>query len=137
MSEFTKGPWRVAEDCRVDHLHVKNEETGREWYHSSRAIFAGDIKIATIDINISNTVSGHATPQSHGELLANAHLIAATPDLLEALEPFAALLQSHNDANEHGDPVQDGQPIFAINGAAITIGDLRKARAAIAKARGV
>lgn len=121
MSEFTKGPWEVSFALATDHLHVKNEEAGREWYHSSRAIFAGDMKIAHVDINISNTVIGYPTPQSHEELLANANLIASAPDLLEALENICQRLEQmqydHNTCD--GDLA------------------LEEARAAIAKARGV
>ena len=46
----------------------------------------------------------------------------------EALAPFTALLQSHNDKGP------DKQPIFGINDATITLGDLRKAVAALKKA---
>lgn len=59
---------------------------------------------------------------------ADARLIAAAPELIEALRPFSALLA------EHHDDLPDNRPIFGINGAVITAGDLRRARAAIAKA---
>lgn len=58
----------------------------------------------------------------------NARLIAAAPELLEALRPFSALLQAHNSEG------RDDRPIFAINDAMIQLGDLRRARAAIEKA---
>jgi len=61
---------------------------------------------------------------------ANARLISAAPDLLEALEPFAAMLKPH-----HGD-LDDERPIMGIEDAVFTVGDLRKARAAIDKATG-
>ena len=41
----------------------------------------------------------------------------------EALKPFAALLQDHNNSGA------DTKPIFAINDAIITLGDLRRAKA--------
>lgn len=62
---------------------------------------------------------------------ANARLIAAAPDLLAALEPLAALLQPHMDE------YQDDRVFFAVNYGRVTIGDLRRARAAIAKAEAV
>lgn len=65
-----------------------------------------------------------------GDPAADARLIAAAPELLDALRPFAALLA------EHHDDLPDDRPIFGINDAVITAGDLRRARAAIAKATG-
>lgn len=51
-------------------------------------------------------------------------------ELLEALKPFAALL-SDNHKNNNND-----HPVFGINGAIISVGDLRLAVTAIAKAEG-
>lgn len=48
-------------------------------------------------------------------------------ELMEALAPFAALLQDHNREG------RADNPIFGINSATITRGDLRRAAAAIAK----
>jgi len=50
---------------------------------------------------------------------------AQRDELLAAIAPFAALLQEHNSTGP------DDQPIFGINSATITRGDLRRARAAI------
>ena len=61
---------------------------------------------------------------------ANARLIAAAPELLAALRPFAALLAAH-----HAD-VPDDRPVFGINDSVFTAGDLRAAVAAIARAEG-
>lgn len=44
---------------------------------------------------------------------------------VELLRPFVALLQAHNDQGD------DSRPVFAINNALITLGDLRKLRAII------
>lgn len=50
-------------------------------------------------------------------------------ELVEALRPFSALLQDHNN-----DPKRpDHQPIYAINGATITLGHLRRAAELLAK----
>lgn len=43
--------------------------------------------------------------------------------LREALEPFVGLLQSHHEGKH------DDQPVFGINKAEITVGQLRRARA--------
>ena len=66
---------------------------------------------------------------------ADAHLIAAAPDLAEALEPFASLLQG----NYSHQP--DDMKLVIGNGPhdlrlTITLGDLRRARSALAKTRG-
>lgn len=50
--------------------------------------------------------------------------------LMEALEPFAALLQPHH-AN-----LPDDRPIYENGEAVVTVGDLRAARAALRKAKG-
>jgi hypothetical protein len=54
-----------------------------------------------------------------------ASLTAERDRLREALAPFVALLQPHNDQGP------DRQPIFGINDATITLGMLRTARAAL------
>jgi hypothetical protein len=67
---------------------------------------------------------------SEEEAEANARLIAAAPDLLEALRPFAEL-----DMRPDGfDKRDDSQPIYARDNSVITVGDVRRAVAAIAKA---
>ena len=58
---------------------------------------------------------------------ANAHLIAASPALYEALEPLVSFLLA-----ECGDAEPDERRITGE----LTIGDFRKARAALVLARG-
>jgi hypothetical protein len=79
---------------------------------------------------------------SHGSLAIACNMREAASradstirELAEALEPLASLLQDHNDKSYTGKPVPDDQPVFAINGAMIKIGDLRKAQAALENAR--
>lgn len=48
-------------------------------------------------------------------------------ELRAALEPFASLLQEHHDR------MRDEQPIFGINSSTIYCGQLRRARALLAK----
>jgi len=48
-------------------------------------------------------------------LWASIKLAAAAPDLLEALAPFAALLQEHNNKGD------GSTPVFGINDAKITV----------------
>ena len=62
-------------------------------------------------------------------LMSNARILAAAPDLVAALEPFAALSTALVDR-------PDEHPLYGFNDATITYGDIRRARAAVAKARG-
>ncbi len=54
-------------------------------------------------------------------------LLNAHEELVEALKPFEKLLQDHNDKGK------DDIPVFGVNSVLITLGDLRKARAILAK----
>ena len=82
--------------------------------------------------NTIATVHWHSVPTARGlttDREANARLIAAAPDLLEALAPFAEQAQHHaSDAPEW----RDSDTVSAV----ISIGDLRRAHAAIARATG-
>ncbi len=60
---------------------------------------------------------------------ANASLIAAAPEMLPIVAAFAAL--------PINDKTRDDVPVYGLDGGYITHGDVRKARAAIAKAKGV
>lgn len=62
---------------------------------------------------------------------ANAHLIAAAPELLEACEVLANL-----DLTPTLEGKNDDYPLYELNNSLITVGDVRKARAVIHKARG-
>ena len=102
MNKFTSGPWEVADhECYPGMIVVKGPES--------------PITIVTsaIDIDIA----------SHVRRISDAHLIAAAPDLLAALEDMLAgwkyIRESHGDLYGVGwDRAQD------------------KATAAIARARG-
>lgn len=64
----------------------------------------------------------------HTQLEADGKKIFA---LKKALRPFALLLQDHNSFDFNHKPYPNDKPIFAINGATITLGDLRRAYAAV------
>ena len=74
-TKFTKGPWNVNlmifEDEVID-FHITDEKNG-----SLNAICCADEK--------------HGTKRTDEELHANAYLIAAAPDLLEALKLCAGV----------------------------------------------
>ena len=77
------------------------------------------------------------------ECEANARLIAAAPELLEALEPFAALADLFDDGVRGGTMPRTGVVMSwprlkdgKLVDNDLTVEHLRAARAAIAKARG-
>jgi len=108
MSKHTPGPWENSDES----------EGGEDWYREYLQIGP-----ARIDIG-----RGPADPEDR----ANARLIAAAPELLEALKWFV----SNDDTNEGDEPMPKygGQSWNEIN--AFWIDGLNRARAAIAKAEG-
>lgn len=103
---FTPGPWRAECDLPGGILPMAMVATG-----------AKGKKIRAIDV----TDSG----RDYLESCANARLIAAAPDLLEALKPFADLGVGLGPDDE-----VDAAPYRILRGA------IRNARAAISKATG-
>lgn len=65
-----------------------------------------------------------------------AKLITERDRLRDALRPFVALLQTHNDLDERLRSRHPSTPVFGINDATITVGDLRRARAALREGEG-
>lgn len=110
MSKHSKAPWRVERG---------NFGTGR---------YIADAKGNPVAHMTSNGTPLGMERERSGETQANADLLASAPDLRAALIPFAKLLQAHHD----GEP--DDRRVFAINHAAITLGDLRRAVAALQRA---
>lgn len=81
MSEakFTKGPWNAKDGMWIDGCYITS---------SSRI---GMVKICSVD---SAYLDGHANDSFESEQLANAHLIAAAPELYDMLASI------ENDAGE-------------------------------------
>lgn len=107
MSEgFTKGPWVI-----------KGTLFG-EWNISSE-YSVGGVKLSNGRQHIASSPSASSklNPDYFAMFHANARLIAAAPDLLEALESAQMAIMGYTHQN------------------AITLAALEKARAAIAKAR--
>jgi hypothetical protein len=110
MSGHTPGAWRIV------------ERDGRPYA----------IEAAGAHLRLGVVLWGGIARRSSDEGKANARLLAAAPALLDALRPFAALA----DASELGS-VPDDRPLYAIGTSdAFTVGDLRRARAALAAAVG-
>lgn len=72
---------------------------------------------------------------SHNEALANAHLIAAAPEMVEALAPFADALKG-NWSHQPDDMEIVLGPHASDLRMKVTLGDLRRARSALSRARG-
>ena len=110
MTKHTPGPWEVARDWPFIYIVPRPgiERTIAEMY---------------MPINRDNV-------NRMEQIEADTRLMRAAPEMLELLRPFAALLGKHMRLE------RDSKPVFAVNDDLITIGDLRKARALIAKIDG-
>ena len=113
MSKYTPGPWRVGEQTEKQHTRIEQ--------CSARGDGQWSITVGWVNDD-ANTV-----PDADGRLgetwKANARLIAAAPDLLEALDHCEKILNAWF-ADPGDDPGR--RAMAAVN----------KARAAIAKAEG-
>ena len=79
MSKYTNGPWEVA---RTDAgIIVRTESAKKTRYGASRYAAIGGFD--------------RSDPEQLAEALANAHLIAAAPELLEALKMLVSIYKEH------------------------------------------
>jgi hypothetical protein len=109
MTQFTKGPWvKEVSKSRIDILTNGGWDKGQPWIAS---VFVNHVDVS----------------QEAGE--ANAHLIAAAPDMYEALEQAQKVLAMFIEPNAI-------QQTTVINAYAKAIEAEYKARKALAKARG-
>lgn len=113
MEKHTPGPWRADQDG--DEFSIIGRPTWPCTHHRVR----GEWQVAVTDD------LGGDQPD---EALANARLIAAAPELLAALVEILGPLNVCSDNPNVGDDV-----CLPID---MTMGELRRARAAIAKATG-
>jgi hypothetical protein len=81
MSEFTKGPWVIEYDN-------SDSYGGGCWFN-----------VGPATINFSYNIS----EEEERIVKANANLIAAAPDMLEALEALTAIVDRQPDFNDDGD----------------------------------
>ena len=91
---FTPGPWEIHAMGANDTARFVD---GEAWQYDQRNIGKGDVLIGTVDWNTACN-GGYPAVGSRDEMLANASLIAAAPDLLEALERML----DEFDADEFG-----------------------------------
>lgn len=115
MTEHTPGPWEVV----GQHVFTKLGATNA---HGSKASDRDGWNIATITPWSCTNQDDEEEYMPVSEVMANAALIAAAPELLEALESICAM-----QARNYGDATQTHLDLPYLTD---------KARAAIAKARG-
>lgn len=124
--KYTKGSWTIFEVMSHDGMKVVGDND-IAWEHSSRTISAHvDTRIAEVMTNISKQeMGGYPTVPTVEEMIANAHLIAAAPELLEALEGMEGLYAEYMALRPPVDKTLDG-----------CMDQMSLARKAVAKAYG-
>ena len=118
MTKHTAGPWAIG---------------GFAGQHDE----AGALIIAANGTCIASTRGGLRQNSSLAEwesYHADARLIAAAPDLLEALKPFAAFICVIPDATQSIH--RDDAPLYSFDNVTFTYGQVHQAAAAISKALG-
>ena len=113
-TKHTPGPWKVSDKMMTDEMICRHDTIGA-WVHSCRYIEGAGKLLATAQSNEpigTGYNGGHPQVASRDEMLSNARLIAAAPELLDALR----LVLAHDGA--------------------LTGADWTAIRAAIAKAEG-
>ena len=113
-TKHTPGPWCV----RVSQAVLIGKEDDYADYQNFMAI----------------AVMSRHSLINNKEAIANAHLAAAAPDMAEALEPFAEI-----DGEGDEDFPDDAKVTLTFGrttDCTLTLGDLRRARSALARARG-
>lgn len=126
--KHTPGPWSIHPYSN-ENPFVVNPEGKPSWAAMDIGIGSGETLIGLVQMCTSNE-AGYPHVSIESECKANARLIAAAPELLDAVTPFSRLLKEHHQR------LSDDQPIYGVGESLITVGDLRRAVNAIAKATG-
>lgn len=126
QAKFTPGPWKAHEielklPVFASEKDMRDEKPYRVSKQKMLMVHAGD--------HDGGLGVAYVLLFENGQ--ANTHLIAAAPDMYEALKPFAGLFKPNLD-----DLYSDDMVVFSTGGTVITVGDVRKIRAALAKANG-
>ena len=124
MSKHTPGPWSVGKVSHkkqrvdIDSLHADQTVGHQTWRGLARAYGCEDMPA-----------------EGTAAMLANARLIAAAPELLEALEELCECSQWVDEATVPKAGIEAAPQQVVVN-MSVALLRLRKARAAIAKATG-
>lgn len=119
--EHTPGPWGSHPFSNPESGLEVTSDNGQEWTWWKLCVGSGQTIVATCEANTEIKNEGYPFPRTYDEAEANARLIAAAPELLEALQ---AIIQRENDFNRWGQGTLIGDSVAD------------DARRAIAKATG-
>ena len=82
-AEHTPGPWSLHKLSKGNEPFIVESENGETWVAYSQSVGHGDMLVA--DVMMMTAKSGYPCVGNREECDANARLIAAAPELLEAL----------------------------------------------------
>ena len=110
--KHTPGPWKVSDKMMTDEM-ICRHDTIKAWVHSCRYIEGAGKLLATAQSNEpigTGYNGGHPQVASRDEMLANARLIAAAPDLLALAARGASLAdavaESDYDVGKHTEDIR-------------------------------
>ena len=130
--QWTMGPWRMS---RIERPPIGRQANGEPWPTDANGnVFWGYSISGSAETGAAILPTLAVVHNFPSQIDANAHLIAAAPDMAEALAPFADIL------GEEAVDLPDDTPVVVKYGATevftLKIRDFRRSVAALAKARG-